>query len=376
MQHYQSLLVLDRRGGYCAFFLQKAPPRFIISVMIPRSKSLSRHAGSLAEAIAATPAAPIPSWLRRAVTDAQNLASKDIAPNALEDVALVAGAAIAALDAIVRREERWAGVWRQRLALTAAALTAKQGGRVGDEAALRDALLLTRPGDDVGPAGRMLLAWRRLTSLPAEKLLTGKNIGAVLDDLGLAPDDESVSDLANDLRQLAASEGMVGILTGAIASAERYGFGRVPGTWLADALLAQRLGWPHALPLLGGEAIAGIRAGRSRPSGTAIAAPDVRDEPDRVKTLLGGQARAALHAIDLSGEMGRRAERLLSVAPKLRARASDLVVERLLSDDAIVASEKIAGMSDRGLRRLFDRLVELGAVRELSGRPTFRIYGL
>ena len=49
---------------------------------------------------------------------------------------------------------------------------------------------------------------------------------------------------------------------------------------------------------------------------------------------------------------------------------------RPLSDDAIVASEQIAGMSDRGLRRLFDRLMELGAVRELSGRPTFRIYGL
>ncbi|WP_206534933.1 DUF1403 family protein, partial [Mesorhizobium sp. M7A.F.Ca.CA.001.06.1.1] len=54
----------------------------------------------------------------------------------------------------------------------------------------------------------------------------------------------------------------------------------------------------------------------------------------------------------------------------------DRVVGQEPFDDAIVASEKIAGMSDRGLRRLFDRLVELGAVRELSGRPTFRSYGL
>lgn len=77
--------------------------------------------------------------------------------------------------------------------------------------------------------------------------------------------------------------------------------------------------------------------------------------PDRVKDLLAAQARAALRAIDLSAELGRRADRLLVVASKLRARGAGIVIDRLLSDDAMVASEAVAGMSDRSLRRLFDR---------------------
>ncbi|MER8440949.1 DUF1403 family protein [Mesorhizobium sp. M1312] len=52
--------------------------------------------------------------------------------------------------------------------------TAKQARGVEDEAALRDALLLTRPGDEVGHAGRMLLAGRELAAHPAEDLLTGE----------------------------------------------------------------------------------------------------------------------------------------------------------------------------------------------------------
>lgn len=314
----------------------------------------------------------VPSWLRRAIPDTQSLAGKDV-----EDLALAAGAALGALDAVVRRQERWAGAWRQRLALAAAAATVKQAGRVEDESALRDAVLLTRPGDvlSVGPAGLLLLAWRRLTDRPAQDLLSEKNIAAVLEEFGYAPDDEVLSDLADDLRQFGASSGMVATLTGTFMAAERYGFGRAVGAWLADALLAQRLGWAHAVPLLDTEAALGISA-RSRRSAASSVATGIETDPERAKSLLAAQARAALRAIDLSTELERRADRLLAVAPKLRAKAADMVVERLLSDDAIVASEKIAGMSDRGLRRLFDRLVELGAVRELSGRTAFRIYGI
>ena len=340
--------------------------------MILRPKlSLHLH-GTLSGAPSTAPVATVPAWLRRAIPDAQSLAGKEV-----EDVALAAGAAIGALDAVVRRQERWAGAWRQRLALVAAAVTARQAGRVEDESALRDAVLLTRPGDflSVGPAGLLLLAWRRLTDRPAQDLLSEKNLAAVLEEFGYAPDDEVLSDLADDLRHFGASAGMVATLTGTFMAAERYGFGRAVGAWLADALLAQRLGWAHALPLLGAEAALGTSARPCRSAASSVAT-SMETNPERAKSLLAAQARAALRAIDLSAELGRRAEKLLAVAPKLRAKAADAVVERLLYDDAIVASEKIAGMSDRGLRRLFDRLVELGAVRELSGRPAFRIYGL
>ncbi|MER9663172.1 DUF1403 family protein [Mesorhizobium sp. M0159] len=341
--------------------------------MILRPKPSPHHYTALAGAPSTAPMATVPVWLRRAVPDAQSLAGKDV-----EDIALVAGAAISMLDAVVRRQERWAGAWRQRLALVAAAVTARQAGRVEDESALRDAVLLTRPGDflSVGPAGSMLLAWRRLAGTPAEKLLTEASTGAVLDDLGIRRDQDAVGELADDLRQLVANTGTVETLVGAFAAAERYGFGRVLGAWLADALLAQRLGWTHAIPLLGGEAALAVGMGRARrPVGGALAAGAETDS-DWAKSLLAAQARATLRAIDLSVELERRADRLLAVAPKLRAKAAGIVVERLLSDDAIVASANIAGMSDRGLRRLFDRLVELGAVRELSGRATFRLYGL
>jgi predicted ArsR family transcriptional regulator len=68
----------------------------------------------------------------------------------------------------------------------------------------------------------------------------------------------------------------------------------------------------------------------------------------------------------------------LAVPPKLRAKGGGRVVELLLADDAVslARAARSARLSDRAARRLFDRLFELGTVRELSGRPAFRLYGL
>ena len=59
-------------------------------------------------------------------------------------------------------------------------------------------------------------------------------------------------------------------------------------------------------------------------------------------------------------------------------------VALFLSEDAVapvsMLSPMIQGttisMTDRAARRFCDRLVELGVARELTGRPTFRLYGL
>jgi len=87
---------------------------------------------------------------------------------------------------------------------------------------------------------------------------------------------------------------------------------------------------------------------------------------------------AAASALDLAADLSRRSEILLGVASKLRAKPAAKIVDLLLSEDCVSPAEaaRHAPMTDRAARRLFDRLLTLGAVRELSGRPSFRLYGL
>jgi Protein of unknown function (DUF1403) len=138
--------------------------------------------------------------------------------------------------------------------------------------------------------------------------------------------------------------------------------------WLADAVLARRLGWPLPLPL--------IAAALLHPSLRTAGRRPYPADPDWTAKCCAAYALAAAAACDLDADLGRRAAKLLAVAPQLRAKGADCVVETLLAEDAVAPSGHAGAMSDRARRRLFDRLVSLGAVRELTGRATSRLYGL
>ena len=142
----------------------------------------------------------------------------------------------------------------------------------------------------------------------------------------------------------------------------------------------------------------GVRHGRRPSAALAAARAADRDEnsgPDpavgraqadgRGRATQPGQtpppaaiALAAASALDLAADLSRRSNTLIAVAPKLRSKPAQKIVDLLLSQDCVSPAEaaRHAPMTDRAARRLFDRLVLLGAARELSGRPTFRLYGL
>ena len=83
---------------------------------------------------------------------------------------------------------------------------------------------------------------------------------------------------------------------------------------------------------------------------------------------------SVLEAARFAADLTRRAAHLKAVAPKLRAKRAGDAIEMFLTRDAVAPSA--LPLPDRAARRLCDRLVELGAVRELTGRDTFRLYGV
>lgn len=286
------------------------------------------------------------------------------------DAAYAAGAALNSLDNLVRQDVSWAGAWRQRLALQSAAAAVNLTGRREDESALRDTHFLRGMGDDPGPAGHILMAWRRLASRTTH--CDEESVRPVAEQhLGLQWDDGLAEVVAN-AEDMVLSSRPAPVLAAEIAAAvyRARPDAELLGFWLADMLLAQKFRWPVPVPLLMGHVASAVFTSgenrkRIRPGGEGWG-----------KAVFLAYATAAAQACDLGIELSHRTARLTEVAPKLRAKGSGDVIKLLLTDDAVPGSWSSPKLSARGARRLFGRLSELGAVRELSGRPTFRLYGL
>ena len=119
-----------------------------------------------------------------------------------------------------------------------------------------------------------------------------------------------------------------------------------------------------------------------------MARRDIRAIADGEGDVLPRVHRAILAACDgvirKAADLDRRAAKLRMIAPKLRAKGSDEALSLFLSHDAVSPSGMLSpmikgtavAMTDRAARRLCDRLVDLGVVRELTGRATFRFYGV
>lgn len=287
-----------------------------------------------------------PRWLRQGVVweDA-------------ETALFSAGAALALLDPVVRSDNPVGILWRKRSALHAATAVAAFEGRREGEGQLRDAFALCRPGDDPGPAGRLLIAWRALGEARALRSADWPGRLPGMFDLP-----GSAAELLRDLGGRFVGRGLP-LRFAAGAAREVLALGpshRGLALWLADALLARALGWDRPVPLLA----AHLPRAAFRLEGEAWLA-----------ACAGAWGRGAVAALDLQADLQRRAAALRAAPLRRQGRDTAAVIALLLTEDA-VAAQAGAQASDRAARRLFDRLTGMGLVRELTGRSTFRLYGL
>ncbi|WP_312809069.1 DUF1403 family protein [Agrobacterium cavarae] len=315
---------------------------------------------SLSPSVATTSIWPphLPSWALRHSRDVNEV-----------DAAFAAGIALKSLDDLIRADPPWLGCWRDRLALKSAAVAARMVGRTEEENAIRDAVLLTAAGDDPGPAGKLFLATRMLTRRSGP--VTTSFVKETADLLGLRWDDGLVSipDIVDSANQSGrAAPFAVADLITAISAVRPDA--EVLALAMAEVVLSHKLKWPKAVPLLlperYGPAFRTIGGrGRVRPG-----------EPAYPKAICLSLVDGVEAALRCAVEIDRRAARLLTVAPKLRTKGAEPAIRKLLNEDAVLASAVDSNLSRWAANRLFERLESLEAVRELSGRSSFRIFGL
>lgn len=266
-----------------------------------------------------------------------------------EYVAFLSGAALNHLHLVLSWGDVPQTLLRERFALRAAEACMTHQGRPERASELRDAVAFLQPGDSPGPAGAVYLSWRRAVERPVSVKALHRALPeldteqlAVWLDAGQGAPVARAADVLQAVREDRARDHTAALL-------------------LAEAALAQALGWSHVVPLLA----LGLKRSDLRKTGADLRLSCYR-------AIVTASAEATREAADLA----RRATRLRAVAPKLRAKGADEAVAVFLVRDAVAPTSLTSLRSDRAARRFCDRLVELGAVREMTGRDTFRLYGV
>lgn len=268
----------------------------------------------------------------------------------LEGMAFSSGAALAMLHIALAQSEVPQSLLRERLALRAAEACIALSGRQERIGELRDEVHLLRPGEQPGPSGAVYQQWREAISRP----ISVKGLHRALPKV--SPENLSVwlGEKANGpVARVAA------VLEAALIA---HPSEEQTALILSDAVLAKSLGWKHLMPIMA----AGLKSRDLNKRGSDL-------------QIACHQAivTAARQTLLMAAELTRKVERLIAVAPKLRTKRSEEAVALFLSRDAIAPAISLSHlMSDRAARRLCDRLVHLGVVRELTGRDTFRLYGV
>ena len=255
---------------------------------------------------------------------------------------------------------------RNRLALRAAAHCLKLEGRGQSEADIRDAYLLAAQGDAMGPAGDMFALWRAGSAISLKQANWQDRLRILL------PGDMQ-EQWPDWIDLLTIRPGNPVAHACSVLSTIVRDFPRQEAVSLlcADTVLAGGLGWERPFPLFG------LHLDRK-------VFWDIADGADVQIACHNAVARAAQDVVRLAHDLARRAAHLRAVEPKLRTKGSQDAVRLFLSEDAVLPSTMLSptirgsstAMTPRSARRLCERLIELGVVKELTGRSSFRLYGV
>ena len=248
-----------------------------------------------------------------------------------DHVAFMSGAAMATLHFAISTPTDHNALFRQRLALRAAARCAQNFGLAADAAQMRDEVHLARPGEALGPGGALFARY-------AQAVRTRLGSGLAQDARHLCP--ESHFDLGVSTFKSARNNPPVAAAAQALeASLQADPRDEVTALILADAVLARAARWPHLVPLLSASL-------RSRDLG--------KTGPELLTACHHAIADLAAELVQLAADLARRVQRLQAAVPRLRAKQAGAAIDLFLTRDAVSPSVALAPLmgSDAGECRI------------------------